>query len=82
MASRLSGRAKTVADDICQHTKSRLPQYPSARKQRKHLAQLITELAGFPITIERMIGNVPAWVIDAVKTRRNNHLSSMAGLTT
>lgn len=78
MASRLSGRAKTAADAVCQHVKVRLPQYPSARKQRKHLGQLISELADFPISVDRLIGNVPDWVVEAVRDRRSEHLKQLS----
>lgn len=77
-SSKLHGRAQTLAEAVCLHIRHRLPQYPSARKQRKHLGHLITELAGFPIDIQRLRGNVPDWVVAAVADRRSEHLSELA----
>lgn len=76
--ARLTGRAKTEAEAICQHIRGRLPQYPSARQQRKHLGRLISKIADFPIDVDRLAGNVPDWVVEAVRDRRVQHLASLA----
>lgn len=78
MASRISGRAKTVAEEICHLTHGRQPEYPSARKQRQRLGKLITHLAEFPVEPHRLEGNVPDWVVRAVAGRRSEHAHAQA----